>query len=197
MWWQRSATCSRRPRPRRRNSSAGFGTHRAFVQRATCNVKRTADESPEHVTRCTLHEPQGFDVITGSLPRWLVPGRLMRVTGWSMAHTLRPGDLVWVGTFRSSPPTLGELVAARPLRFGGRALVKRIAGVPHQQVHVAGASWRLGADQFFLLGDCPERSEDSRAFGPVGHGELIGPVRCRIWPSLSKFGDALLSTVEA
>ena len=110
--------------------------------------------------------------------------RLMRVTGPSMEPTLRSGELVLISAraYRVRKPRVGELVAARPAAAWGRAVIKRLAGLPHQRVEVDGQQWMLGEDEFFLLGDHLRHSEDSRTFGPVTRGELIGPVQFRVWP---------------
>ena len=34
--------------------------------------------------------------------------------------------------------------------------------------------WNLGDDEFFLLGDMPEFSTDSRSFGPVARSAIVG-----------------------
>jgi len=101
-----------------------------------------------------------------------------------MAPCLNPGELVVVreNAYESRDPQRGELVAARPSSLGGRAVVKRIAGLPHERVRFGDREWRLGAGEFFLLGDRSEHSLDSRALGPVGRDELLGPVRLRLWP---------------
>ena len=113
-----------------------------------------------------------------------LPIRLMRVVGRSMTPTLKPGELIFVSAaaYRRRPPRRGELVAARPAALGGRALVKRLIGLPREPVEVDGRRWQLGDDQFFLLGDRREQSDDSRTFGPVSRHELLGPVRLRLWP---------------
>ena len=110
--------------------------------------------------------------------------RLLRVQGRSMAPALNPGELVLVreGEYRLREPRVGEIVAARPAGLGGRALLKRIAALPHERVALDGREWRLGPEQFFLLGDQAEHSTDSRTFGPVTRHELVGPVWARIWP---------------
>jgi signal peptidase I len=111
-------------------------------------------------------------------------GRVMRVYGHSMMPTLRPGGLVLVQEreFETRPPRRGEVVAATPAAFGGRPLVKRLAGLPHDRITVDGHTWDLQDDQYFLLGDQPEHSADSRIFGPVTGVELVGPVRLQVWP---------------
>lgn len=115
----------------------------------------------------------------------MIPGvKLMRVEGCSMEPTLSSGDLVLVNerAYRVRPPRRGELVAARPATSGDRALVKRITGLPRERLEVAGRSWQLGENQYFLLGDQPDQSRDSRSFGPVSSRELMGPIQCRLWP---------------
>ena len=109
----------------------------------------------------------------------MVYGRLMRITGRSMMPTLEPGELVVVDqrAYASRAPRRDEVVAARPRAFGGKALVKRLAGFPHERVEAGGRQWQLGANEFFLLGDDREDSADSRRFGPVTREELLGPVR--------------------
>jgi|GEM_PF-691306 len=111
-------------------------------------------------------------------------GKLMRVCGHSMAPLLQPGELVFVrgGEFESRPPQRGDVVAVRPASLGGTAFVKRVVGLPHERVSVGERVWQLEEDEFFLLGDQPDHSLDSRIFGPVTREELIGRVRARVWP---------------
>ena len=90
--------------------------------------------------------------------------------------------LIRSGAYRFRDPRRGEIVAARPASAGGRAVVKRIAGLPLERVASGGREWALGPAEFFLLGDEAERSLDSRSFGPVTRDELIGPVWARLWP---------------
>lgn len=120
-------------------------------------------------------------------PRWgarLFGYRLMRVDGRSMAPALNPGELVLVNerAYARRAPRRGELVAAAPSALGGTAVVKRLAGLPHERLDVEGRRWELGGDQFFLLGEWLGHSTDSRVFGPVRRAELLGPAQLRVWP---------------
>lgn len=113
----------------------------------------------------------------------------MRIYGHSMAPLLQPGEVVFVrkGEFASRPPQRGDVVAVRPASLGGTALVKRVVGLPHERVSVGERVWQLEDNEFFLLGDQPNHSLDSRVFGPVTREELIGGVRARVWPSWRRF----------
>ena len=114
----------------------------------------------------------------------LLPFKVMRVTGRSMVPALHPGELVvvHVRAYAARSPQRGDIVAARPAAYDGRAVMKRVAGLPHDYVEQGGRQWRLGEGEYFLLGDAQEESTDSRAFGPVTAEELIGPVTWCVWP---------------
>ena len=93
------------------------------------------------------------------------------VSGDSMRPGLRPGDwlLVDPNAFASRAPRPGELVAALDPTEPSRWLVKRVAAVA--------ADGRVE-----LLGDSPDASTDSRSFGPVDPGAVIGRPWARYWP---------------
>ena len=102
----------------------------------------------------------------------------MRVQGQSMEPWLRSGDVVFVREDGPSPVLhRGELVAVRSDMLGGTAIVKRVAGVPCEQVTVGAQTWRLEADDYFILGDNAAESLDSRALGPIKRHEIFGRVR--------------------
>ena len=42
--------------------------------------------------------------------------------------------------------------------------------------------WELGDDEYFLMGDNRNRSNDSRSFGAVPKGNIVGEVIFRYWP---------------
>ena len=119
-------------------------------------------------------------------------------------NRLRRNDVV-VLTPPSRSPGLPE----------GTWFIKRVAGMPDEEVVFAGQrlfaddvlladlsadgpsasgnadserrEWWNGPAEYFVLGDNPGYSRDSRAFGPVPNDRIVGRVWLRIWP-LSTLG---------
>ena len=130
----------------------------------------------------------------------------VEVAGGSMTPTLTSGEYLLL---RRGPPPNGS--AARGLIVAahgpdGRLLLKRIVGVPGDSLRVgehvfvngallvepyahgsaAPAQYRgvhrLEPHQYFLLGDHRTASTDSRDFGPVAVGAIVGVAWLRYWP---------------
>jgi nickel-type superoxide dismutase maturation protease len=91
------------------------------------------------------------------------PARRAVVRGPSMSPVLRDGDIVLV--VRSGRPRPGTVALVRWPSRPGQLSVKRITGR-------CGTGW-------WVLGDNPGGSTDSRALGPA---EVLGTVRLRLWP---------------
>lgn len=98
--------------------------------------------------------------------------RRVEVRGPSMEPTLWGGDRLLVRrAYR--PPRVGEIVLARPRALGGAAVLKRVV---RTEVGAGGLA-------VTLHGDNAAASTDSRTFGPVPVGEIVGPVWLRYWPN--------------
>lgn len=88
-----------------------------------------------------------------------------RVDGPSMEPGFREGDRLLVNrlAYLAAGPRAGDAVIVRDPEEPSRLLLKRIAAVQD-----------AGAGRYFVVGDNPGASRDSRQFGPVERGAIIG-----------------------
>jgi signal peptidase I len=114
----------------------------------------------------------------GAAAVWLAWRRPFRVAvdGASMAPTLHPGDFLIA--VRPSSIRRGALGVVEHPDRPGYGMVKRFAGVPGGSID----GLILGTDQFWVVGDNPDASTDSRAFGAVSRQAIRGVVVFRYWP---------------
>ncbi len=89
-----------------------------------------------------------------------------------MAPTLLPGD--WALAVPTDRPRLGDVVVVEHPRRSGFEMVKRVTGVPGD---LAPDGWILDEDEWWVEGDTPAESTDSRQFGPVRTAHLRARVR--------------------
>jgi nickel-type superoxide dismutase maturation protease len=92
---------------------------------------------------------------------------LVAVEGQSMRPGLEDGDRLLV--VRRRRYRTGDVVAARDPREPARVLVKRVVEVD--------------GDRLVLHGDAPDASTDSRTFGPVDVGAVLGRAVYRYAPA--------------
>ena len=145
----------------------------------------------------------------------LLTGQAYAVTGESMAPSFRPGDRL-LGDRIGDPTTplsRGDTVIVRDPRHDERRYLKRIVGLPGEELRLTDGvllvdghrlpepylnglpaspglderNWKLEAGKYLLLGDNRAHSADSRDFGPVSLGMVLGRVWFRCWP-LSRWG---------
>ena len=106
------------------------------------------------------------------------------VAGPSMQPTLLDGErvLVDVLSYRHRDPRIGEVVLVEGP--DGTRLVKRVAPLPAGAALPDPRLWGgpAGGRAFWLLGDNPASSVDSRRFGAVPAERLRGRVVARFWP---------------
>jgi signal peptidase I len=110
-----------------------------------------------------------------SFLRW-TPFRV-EVSGSSMAPTLLPGD--WALAVRPGRLRRGDVVVVEHPRRPGLEMVKRIVAGPGAP---APDGRTLGPGEWWVEGDAPEGSIDSRLFGPVTSEQVKGVVRFVYWP---------------
>jgi nickel-type superoxide dismutase maturation protease len=93
------------------------------------------------------------------------------VTGASMEPALHDGDwlIVDIRAYTKRMPGPGDVVVARDPRLPEREIIKRVERID------------IETNLTWLTGDNREMSTDSRHFGPVTRGQLVGQVRWRYW----------------
>ncbi len=115
------------------------------------------------------------------------------VWGDSMAPALHHGDVVHCIPARLSLARIrrGSLVVAISPGRAERIVIKRVAALPGERVQIrddgfiaiaepsavpSDSGWTCAASEYFLIGDNLAQSSDSRRYGPVGAGDIIGCV---------------------
>ena len=106
------------------------------------------------------------------MPRqqWRFAAFPMRVAGRSMLPLLPEGALVLaVPVTATTVLKVGDVIAARRPDRPEVELIKRISDIRTPR-------------SYFLVGDNPSESTDSRHFGVVTHQQVTARVRWRYWP---------------
>lgn len=130
-----------------------------------------------------------------------------RTASVAMSPTLEPNDFFVVDAwqYHRVAPAVGDVIAFVPPRNPAVTYVKRVVGLPGDVVEIRdsiayrnGAPLheayvhaatdqhpygrdvppvRVGADEYYVLGDFRDNSQDSRNFGPVARAAIIGPAK--------------------
>lgn len=111
------------------------------------------------------------------------------VSGASMEPTYYDGDYLIVDeiSYRISDPKKNDVIIFRYPKNPSTFFIKRIAGLPNEELLVDGREIKLKNDEYFVLGDNRDASSDSRIWGPVPKKMIIGRSIVRLWP-LNKIG---------
>jgi signal peptidase I len=127
----------------------------------------------------------------------------------SMVPTLEVGDRIFVSKFiyRFTEPERGGIVVFKDVEGGEVDLIKRVVGVPGDEVEVRSGTLlvngepqnepylnreipddsffgpsRLSEGEVFVMGDNRANSADSRVFGPLPVENIEGEAFMRFWP---------------
>jgi len=120
--------------------------------------------------------------------------------------------------YRFHPPQRGDIIILRPPTDNSKDFIKRVIALPGERllirdgiVYINGnkldepylpEAWTtfnnwptngsdgqvMGPNEYFVMGDNRNRSQDSRIFGPITRDRIDGRAWFRIWP-LSSFGN--------
>ena len=142
----------------------------------------------------------------------------VHVEGLSMWPTLDDNDYLIANKidYRLHAPQRGDIVILRPPTNNSTDFIKRIVALPGERLLIRDGyvfinghrlhepylpdewtidnTWNNGAEavipanDYFVMGDNRNRSQDSRFFGPISRDRIDGKAWFRIWP-LDKFGN--------
>jgi nickel-type superoxide dismutase maturation protease len=101
----------------------------------------------------------------------------IEIAGPSMSPTLRPGD--WALAVAARRVRRGDVVVLEHPARPGFELVKRVVGV---EGDAAPGGRILGAGEYWVEGDDPGASTDSRRFGAITRAQVKARVRVVYWP---------------
>jgi signal peptidase I len=112
-------------------------------------------------TRYVFGEPEYGDLVVFHYPQNPTDDYIKRVIGL-------PGDVI---AFRDTQLFVNEVAVDEPY-----------INEPCYPQRCEDAEWTLGQDEFFVMGDNRNYSQDSRVFGPVPRHVLVGEAWLRYWP---------------
>lgn len=145
-----------------------------------------------------------FTLLQLALPRSEVHGK-------SMEPTFVEGQRLIISrvNYMVGEPQRGDILVFNSPQSDSDdpSLIKRVVGLPgelveirDQEVYINGErldepyikepctrqcrdrQWQLENDEYFVMGDNRNVSNDSRAFGPIKHSAIIGEALFRYWP---------------
>jgi signal peptidase I len=142
----------------------------------------------------------------------------VHVEGLSMFATLDNNDYLIANKldYRFGNPQRGDIIILRPPTDNSKDFIKRVIAVPGDHLRIVNGTvcinghvldepylpeawqtdttWNGGAErvmasnEYFVMGDNRNRSQDSRIFGPITRDRIDGKAWFRIWP-LDHFGN--------
>ncbi len=129
-----------------------------------------------------------------------------QVRGSSMMPTLHDGQYLVISKliYWIHSPERGDIIVFRPPNHPGEDYIKRIVGLPGEQIEIQSGefwvddvsfeepyianlghysgSWNLGAGEYFVLGDNRSNSSDSHSWGTLPRENIVGKAWLCYWP---------------
>ncbi|HEX9037432.1 MAG TPA: signal peptidase I [Ktedonobacterales bacterium] len=131
-----------------------------------------------------------------------------QVDGPSMTPTLLTGQYILVNKadYFTHGPSRGDVIVFKFPKDTSRDFVKRVIGIPgdtvatgadgsvtvdgvmliepyvNDHINASAQTWTLGPGQYFVMGDNRGDSYDSRDWGPVPLGDILGKADFVYWP---------------
>ena len=124
-------------------------------------------------------------VVVVVLPIRIFVAQPFIVSGASMAPTFDSGDYLIIDELTYTvirEPQKGEVIVFRYPNDPSKYFIKRVVGLPGEDVTVDGREWKLKSDEYFVMGDNRAQSLDSRSFGPLPRKNITGRALVRLWP---------------
>lgn len=144
-------------------------------------------------------------------------GNMANVMGVSMEPTLHEKDIVFNNklSFRLHGLDHGDIVVTKDVDTTGLYYIKRVIALEGDDVLISGGKvfvndvmieedytseypytyihedgkWAVGEDEVFILGDNRNKhmSKDSRYFGSIPYGSIVGKVTHKIYPKYERY----------
>jgi signal peptidase I len=137
-----------------------------------------------------------------------IPFQNFRIEGYSMEPTLHSGQYLIVNKalYRwISAPKRGDIIVLEPPRDRDRDYIKRVIGLPGElvevkqgRVYINGKPLAedyltrlgsyttqpvtLGPEEYYVLGDNRDNSNDSHSWGPLPRSNIVGKAWISYWP---------------
>ena len=127
----------------------------------------------------------GLIVLVIVMPIRLYIAQPFIVAGESMAPTFSSGDYLIIDELTYNfinEPQKGEVVVFRYPQDPSKFFIKRIVGLPGEELVVDGVEWKMGENEYFVMGDNSRFSLDSRSWGALPRENITGRALLRLWP---------------
>jgi signal peptidase I len=168
-----------------------------------------AEEQPTSRTKSALREI--VETILFTLLIYILVRTFLfenyRVVGRSMEPTLTDNQFLVVNKldYRLHEPQRGDIIVFRDPRDGSRKLIKRVIGLPGELIEIqrgivlingqhvdepyvatpgqlSRAPTSIPENEYFVMGDNRNNSSDSRSWGTLFEGQIVGKAWISYWP---------------